>query len=310
MTDFDATPAYRDPKRLRADYQRFHELAVKTRDVDPVYPVYKGLSRALELDAAGRAWLVFCHVAYYHMGSSLAAFAATRRGPAEAASAPIEMPVATERRAHWTRHRLSRHLADLERTARPFGGDMDAWARHDLPDDPKDAWDALTVRLQAIDGNGRWAAFKTAEMLQQICDLPVAAPDMGHAHSSGPRHGLELLYRGLPQGNSPTAVRALNRYSDQLIGRLRTAGLQASTEETETTLCDFHSLWGGRYYVGHDIDQMLHQLNQVPNDLTGLALVARKVTLSNDYLGELNGWYGPDKARNSHYRRTGEVISR
>lgn len=309
MGEFADSAAFTDPARLTADHRRFHEIAVASSDVDPIYPVYRSLADRLGLDQAARAWLVFCHVAYYHAGSALAAFAATGYAR-DAAVAPIDVPVGTERRAHWTRPRLVAHLAALERAARPFAGDLWAWATEGLPDRPHAAWRELTVRLEGLDGNGRWAAFKTAEMLQQICGAPVAAPDMGHAHSSGPRHGLELLRPGLPAGNSPADIRRLDTASAELIRDLRQAGLHATVENTETTLCDFRSMWAGRYYVGHDIDHMQHQLTQVPVPFTEAAWKARADTLPRAYLGELNGWYGVDRDRRGHYRRTGEVIAR
>ncbi|MEW9530679.1 hypothetical protein [Microbispora sp. NPDC049125] len=306
---FDATPYYRDPARLRADYREFHAAALASRDVDPTYPVYVALADALGLDRPGRAWLVLVHVAYYHMGSALAAFAGARTAD-DACLAPLDLPVATERRAHWTRPRLAKHLASVARAARPFGGDLAEWATCDLPDDPHKAWSVLNARLMTIDGNGRWAAFKTAEMLQQIVGVPVAAPDMGHAHSSGPRHGLALLFPGAPTGHSAADVATLDRLSNGLVADLRHRGIDADIERTETTLCDFHALHDGRYYIGHDIDQMQSQLHAIQSPLTGHAVEARAAALPHAYLGEKNGWLGVNKARRGHYRRTGEVITR
>ena len=41
-----------------------------------------------------------------------------------------------------------------------------------------------------------------------------------------------------------------------------TAILRRGIEQVETILCDFHALAEGRYYVGHDIDQMQEQLDR------------------------------------------------
>lgn len=308
--EFRDTRAYRDPDRLRRDHRRFHELAVASGDVDPVYPVYRDLAHRLALTRAERAWLIFCHVAYYHMGSALAAFAATRRNALEAGLAPLNLPVATERRAHWSRGRLARHLTGLARAAQPYGGDLASWATDDLPDDPHAAWSVLTERLATLDGNGRWAAFKTAEMLAAIAGVPVRAPDMGHASSSGPRHGLKLLHPDAPDGNAPPDIAQLDHLSERLVAELRGRGLAATLETVETTLCDFHALHDGGYYVGHDIDLMQDQINQVPGPLTTEIFAARVAALPAEYLGEQSGWSGVDRARKRHYRRTGQVLAR
>ena len=307
---FARTPAYTSPPRLRTDYRRFHKLALETRDVDPVYPVYRALADSLGLSPAERAWLVFVHVAYYHAGSALAAFEATRT-VREATTAPMDLPVGTERRAHWTRPRLAAHLAALQRAAAPFGrAGLAGWAWHELPADPARAWGHLTADLAALDGNGRWAAFKTAEMLAAISDIPVEAPDMGHAYSSGPRHGLALLYPPVPAGNGALAIKELDVLSGRLVDKLREAGLPASMATAETTLCDFHALHAGRYYVGHDIDLMQAQVRAVRPGLADKLWNARTTALPAAYLGELGGWTGPDPRRRRFYRDHGRIVTR
>lgn len=281
------------------DYQRFHGLALKTRDVDPVYPVLKDLADTGGLSEEDRIRLVMLHVAYYHMGSALAAF----EGRISV------LPCATERRGHRDPKKLQRHLDDLKSIGDGPGG-FSAWFSYDLRGEPRECWNRVTERLLGVYGNGRWAAFKTAEMLWKVCGFPIQAPDMGHAYSSGPRQGLKLLVPNLPEGNSRETVRRLDELSEELCVSLRESGLAASVEEVETTLCDFHALVEGRYYVGHDIDQMLRQLLDVQSGLTKWALASRREVLPEAYLGEVHGWSGPDRERKSVYKRTGKIVER
>jgi hypothetical protein len=282
------------------DYLRFHTLALDTRDVDPVYPVLRHLAAGQGLSAEDRIRLVMRHVAYYHLGSALTAFAGEG----------VILPCATERRSHRDVRKLQTHLDALRSVENLPGGWTTWFAPVGRYSDRRVAWGALNSRLLEIWGNGRWAAYKTAEMLWKVCGFPVEATDMGHAYSSGPRRGLALLSEGLPTGNSTADIQALNEASERLCGRLRSEGAGASVEEVETTLCDFHSLHVGRYYVGHDIDQMLRQLLDVQSSLTGAALDARSATLPQRYLGEVYGWTGPDRDRCRRYRRTGEIMER
>jgi hypothetical protein len=290
---------------LRSDYKRFHRHAIATQDVDPVYPVYRALAESLGLSNAERAWLVFVHVAYYHAGSALYAFGQSRDA-LDASLAPTTLPVATERRAHWTRPRLMEHLNGLTRAAAEHG-DLYEWARWGLPRDPREGWNLLRARLEHLPGNGRWASYKTAEMLAEIANVPVEAPDMGHADSSGPRHGLALLHPNVPTDNSVCSIALLDHWSAKLVKELLNDGLPATMATTETTLCDFHGLVKGRYYVGHDIDQMQHQLNQVPGGFTKRAFQARAVSLPEWTLGESNGRSGIQTHRNALYARTGRI---
>jgi hypothetical protein len=66
----------------------------------------------------------------------------------------------------------------------------------------------------------------------------------------------------------------------------------------------------GRYYVGHDIDQMLGQIDRTTSAFVGEALAARYETLPYDYLGEHHDWDGIDDARRKVYRDTGQIVTR
>jgi len=283
------------------DYIRFHDLALQTRDVDPTYPVLKQLSQYDNLTPEDRIRLVMRYIAYYHLGSGMASFLG-ETGP---------LPCATERRGHRDDRKLQRHLGAL-REVEAMPGGWEGWISRALQGsaDPREAWGKLNDALLGIWGNGRWASYKTAEILWKVCDVRVRATDMGHAHSSGPRQGLDLLLPNLPRGNGKETVRELDKVSEIVRIRLEMEGLQAPVEEVETTLCDFHSLATGRYYVGHDIDQMLRQILDVQSGWTRRALDARFHTLPHLYLGEIYGWTDTDTNRKRAYRDTGKILER
>lgn len=286
------------------DYLRFHELALSTRDVDPVYPVLRQLLEDAGEDPAGQRglWLSVCHLTWYHMGSALAAWGTGFL------NLPT-LPCATERRGNRDPKQLQRNIAGWVEASKPDG--LRAFLTRDLGDDRRENWQMVMDRIETVHGNGRWASYKLAEILIKVNGLPLEPFHMGHANSSGPRRGLETIWpTELPQGDGPKDVAYLDAVSDALVSKLVDKGLPAPVEEVETTLCDFHALCDGRYYVGNDIDQMQAQLLAVPTERTEAAFAARAKALPNAYLGELNGWEGIDKARQRVYRDTGEVIER
>jgi hypothetical protein len=280
------------------DYARWHHLQVTTRDIDPAYPVLRHLANQLGLDRDGAAWLVILHVAYYHLGSALAAFAHTPK-PAPPTRALLRLPAGTERRAHRDPRQLERHWLALLEVFDHHGGPA-AWIDAGTTD-----WRHLNTHLAAVHGNGRWAAYKLAELAQKVLGVPTVVADAGHAHSTGPRHGLALL-RPIPPGNTPAVITHLDRITTELAADLGETDLG----QVETSLCDFHALAAGRYYLGHDIDAMAAQLEQVPSELTVPVYAARAATLPHRYLGELGGWPGVDPARKTVYARTGRIVER
>lgn len=295
---------------LWSDYERFHRLAVETGDIDPVYPVLRHYGWHFTGDAESLLWLTFLHVAYYDLGSAITVWHAT---PQPAMPAVIRYPTGTERRAHRDTPQLERHLADLVATAEHYGG-LGAWLNKAMASapTPEDRWDEVSAAVRSVMGNGRWAGFKTCEMLAKVNDYDLAAPDMDHRYSSGPRHGLRMLYPDLPTTDRAEDVADMDQASLQLVDHLAALGLPGADLATaETSLCDFHSLAHGNYYVGHDIDQMLAQLNR-RDDLEHMDVLhaARATAFPDAYLGERHGWDGVDKERRKVYMLTKEIVER
>lgn len=294
---------------LRADYLAFHRAAIATGDIDPSYPVLGVIGRRLNLAAEQRVWLTFLHVAYYHLGSALRALDVAGADPNPLTPVLTDKAkTGTERRAHRVPGRLAVHTRSLADIAWAHGG-LEAWLWQGLdPGRPEAGWRRTVDRLTLVDGNGRWAAYKTAEILWKVNGLPIRAPDMGHAHSSGPRHGLDLLMGGLPRGNRPSDVKALDQASARLCAWLAARNAPHQVEEVETTLCDFHALHAGRYYTGHDVDQMLEHLNAVPSGYSQVAFAARTEVFPPALLGEVNGWTGVRKNLNRAYVDSGRPV--
>lgn len=282
-------------------YRRWHWMQRETQDIDPVYPVLRELT--LNWSPDDRAWLVLLYVAYYHLGSALKAIELVPDpqsvpDPHEVPDELLSLPCATERRGHRTKPRLAAHLDAIAAEALKYGPAGVLQRGND--------WSALVEYLTTIRGNGRWASYKTAELAQKVCGRDIEVTDAAHAYSSGPRKGLADVLGPTPAGNDPATVALLDKATEELAAYLHEPDLGY----VETSLCDFHSLVEGHYYLGHDIDQMQDQLNAVPSRLTASAFRARVRALPVEYLGERHDWHGVDKGRCGIYARRGEIVTR
>lgn len=294
-----------DFKKFRQDYPKWHRLQVETDDIDPVYPVLKATADALGLDAEQRAWLVICHVIWYHPGSTFAGFEklpSISDMPTHGLDlwelGLLEIPTGTERRGHRPKQPLIDHLLGLPKSM-PDG--VWSWAEGSaVGDTPEARWTALIDALLKIQGNGRWAAYKTAEMLQKVCGLDIQAPDAGHKFSSGPRKGLRLLDPDTPEDNSRDSIEYLDFVTETWAEILQ----EPDIAQVETSLCDFNSLVGGRYYLGHDIDSMLAAWNHptVGQYVPEAAWAARRETFSEEFLGEVGNWAGVRRELKNGYK--------
>jgi len=293
---------------LLDDYATMHRLIVQTESMDTEATVLAEVSNLLHLDKNQAAWMCFVYLAYYDMGSFLRCFEFTRN-PEIPADKYLRLSCDTERRVHRVPAKMERHFGDVVSIADSNGG-LYNWLSSYVEKSPQQSWVNMINPVETIFGNGRWASYRTIEMIGQVCGLPVEAPDMGHANSSGPRRGLEFLYSDLPQGNKPADIAYLDQVSLDLNRKLAERGISAKLQDTETGLCGFKSMVKGDYYVGEDLDSMLEEILKQPSGLTQTIFEARKNIFPHEYLGELNGWTGMDRARKKIYKETGQIVTR
>ncbi len=296
-------------------FVEFSREHLASGDIDPVYPVLKHLVRDDGREAAHSR--VFAYLAWYSLASSEAALAHGLRGwPWKdlPTAEPIwaRYPTGTERRALRGGKNIMKHLEALTATVTTHGSWED-WLARGLTGSQLVSWERMRLVTSEPWGNGRWASYKTCEILWKVLGYPLEATDMGNEFSSGPREGLAIVLGSAPRGNSPDVIRELDRLAEDLRERLEDdLGHPLGIEELETLLCDWKSTVQGNYYVGRDTDEMLEGLEAsfVPEEVRARVLEARAATLPHAYLGELNDWSGVDKDRKSVYREHGAVVVR
>lgn len=289
------------------DVARFAELAVASTDLDPTYPVLRRIQEDRGLSGEQRVWSSLCFVGWYRLASALQAPA--RPGLPDGRT--LKLGTGVERRSLRTAEKMRRHWASVLELAEQHGG-FDGWLRRGFTSDPAANWTHLRENYGQAWGNGRWATYKLAEVLKEVNGWPLDPPDMGNDGSTGPVAGLHMLYGQPPAMKKPALIATYDSQGADLMLRLAGRGVLLNLAQTETVLCDFHGLAQGAYYVGHDLDLMLSDLHrpEVPPVVAKTLLEARRQVVPHDWLGELRGWNGVDKARRRAYVSTGEVLSR
>jgi hypothetical protein len=97
-----------------------------------------------------------------------------------------------------------------------------------------------------MEGYGRWASFKLAEILDYCFNLNLYCDTLFTEKGSGHTKGLQEL-TGLP----PT-----ERLAQETFAEYRAVYPEYKYQNFETSLCDWHNLTAGKYYVGNDIDML------------------------------------------------------
>lgn len=292
------------------DFMEFSRLHLESNDIDPLYPVLEHVAR--DIEPAERIAFTLVYVAFYNLPSAFFWWHRGQHTVGEARLAAARAPTGTERRALRGGHNMLRHLAALDALAERHGS-FEAWLKHRFTGDPAKDWKVLQQTLQEAWGNGRWASYKTAELLLRNHGFPVEPSDMGNEGSTGPRKGLELLY-GKQEG--PGAVERLDAFGAHLHDLMKGRGLALDLAQVETCVCDFYSATQGRYYIGHDIDGLQEQIEGHPllaDEEKARLMHARSEVLDPAYLGERQwwgGWHGVDKERNKEYARTKRILWR
>jgi hypothetical protein len=304
--------------KLWHDFVTFARCELDCQDVDPVYPVLVELQRGLSREQA--LWHTILYVAFYNLGSAVEVFAHVN----EPDTLPVELaklPTGIERRGFRTAETMNRHLASIVELAERHGG-LAQWLGQALqmPETllHPEQMSYLKLRDEILRepwGNGRWAAYKTSEILQKVNRMPVRATDMGNDDSSGPVAGLQVLYGPYPGGPELGGVNKiawLDGLGITTMDQLNEEGVNVDIDVVETLLCDFHALVDGRYYPGHDIDQMADQLWSANPQWTAEVWRARAKVFRPEHLAERSKPEPPfvDKQRRKAYALYGEIVPR
>jgi hypothetical protein len=296
------TPELNDS--LYRDFRDFATTQLASGDIDPAYPVLRSVAAQAGLSEDAALWLSFLHVAYYNIASAVIAFSHHPEPYPSLGETLLHLPTGVERRGHRDYLRLHRHILCywMALAAQAEGSGLRYWTEGITANLSANF---LTVyhRASRLYGNGRWAAFKWAEVLKSVHDIAMTFPDdMCLTDERGPRYGLRVLYglRDYPDGIAFAA--------DDLLRRMREDGYPGlQPEQLETLLCDFGSMVNGHYYPGHDIDQQIEQINRADWSLAQGGEVwrnrlsyARYKSFPEDFLG-----HEVDKPRLKEYRAKG-----
>jgi hypothetical protein len=289
-------------QKLFTDFVTFGREQIACDDLDPAYPVLRALLAGLEPEQ--KLWFLTLYLGYYNLPSALSAFRALPL-PKSLWNKPdvLRLACATERRG--LRGGKVRDNIESYLCLAKFG--QEKFLQSGWGDSPEENYLRFWETIQKVWGNGRWAAFKMAELLKDVLGWNLAAPDLRLKHCSGPRAGLEMLTE---LQSAPVAQ--LEKASVALKLQAAIAGLEADWEGIETVLCDFHSLAMGTYYLGHDIDGQWEQVMKAPlavEDRDRL-LEIRSQVFRAEYLCERGDWEGIETARKSVYRKRQEILIR
>lgn len=274
-------------ENLYRDLCQFAALQLSSKDNDPAYPMLAWLQRDMEYADSVRHTLNY--VAFYNIASAQASWYD---------SSLIKLPTGTERRGLRVPEKMREHQNALWEVTPAY------LQRGFVYGSRKQNWNALMDNLKEVRFNGRWAAYKTSEILWKVNGFDVEAPDMGNDDSSGPVDGLRLLF-----GNNGETVKEMDEQARGLQARMWANDIPIHISELETVLCDFNSMSKGHYYNGNDIDMIQEQIQKAPLGVKAELYLARHESLPKTYLGELQGWSGVRRGLKQAYKLTGKVVS-
>lgn len=286
-----------DPSRW-SDFCRFASAQVVSGDLDPTYLVLRRFYAAERLSREEALWRTLLYVTWYHLGSALAAWT---EHPAPVAVATRARPTGTERRC-FRGDRGAPLASAFVRAVLDRSSSLSAWVDSTVGAGGEGGWLALRREVLSLPYGGPWTAYKLADLLKHVHEVPIEAPDIGvggNGETSGPVPGLVAL-TGLNWRRCASDV-ALQR---SVLQRARAEGVPLNgLDQLETALCDFNSLLKGTYYVGHDIDVQMEHLPPVAG------LWEARAVFPDAYRGELGGWAGVRAERKSVYRDSGVVLT-
>jgi hypothetical protein len=251
---------------------KFGAQLLDTGDLDPVYIAL----HEANLNSSLRKRILLAYTCLYHLGCAAAIGSAPDFWKALMTAAKSrEWPRGTERR-HWRGENSISCVEYLQTNFKHPESVVDYWADGTL------SFGAVSDRVQSIPQYGPWIAFKVADLLERVMEVPVNFDDCELGIYSEPRKGAGLILHGDP--NRKKVNEGDLRYVCNLIRldpRLKSFKAPPSfnrkinIQEVETILCKYKSHFNGHYPPGKDTLEIIHALSSRPWGRTAQKLLAR-----------------------------------
>lgn len=288
-------------QQLYRDFLKLVERQFALGDFDAEHPTWVWLINKHKLSIVEGMWLSFLYMAFYDEASAWVVF---RNSDPFTVPKNVEFPIGTNRRNLYG-GRVVDHFEALK-AARISAK---RWPCHNLTGDKAADWKLLKDSIRSVWGNGRFASYTTAEMLQKVNNVDVEITDFENRSSSGPADGVHRII-----GCGRKDIPALDSGAERIYGLVVKSGMKpfytgVDRGVIESVLCNLSGICRGRFYSGRNLDRQQARILRVEamgHDLKEL-WEARHAVFDHQFLGEFNGWVGIDKERLDKYRYYKEI---
>ena len=287
--------------KLFKDFCTFSKYQLKSRDIDPTYPILRAVYKARRLGVEDALWYTCLFVTFYNIASAEIAF---KRFPRVQSIGGLRLPTGTERRGFRGNDHASEHILDLVSKA-PLRGWVESLIG--ISDSQEVRWRNVRDEYQKFKFCGPWASYKFADLMKWVHKFDITADDLGVGGGSataGPIPGLVKL-----TGRDWKDCAFNMELHHQVLQECMESGVDFNgLDQLETCLCDFNSMLCGRYYPGKDIDEQQDFLTKSTVDMS-VFWQCRIEAFDHRFLGELGGWSGVRKDLRGYYVSHQEVYN-
>lgn len=282
---------------LWEDFILFSRAHVLSGDVDPGAAVLRKLYATEKVDPERALWRTLVYLTWYDLGSAERVW---RAHPKPARIEPVRfaaLPTGVERRGFRGLVGVERACAFITGVLDRGSGSLLRWVCACGSGEP--GWRTVRRELESVPGAGAWASLRWAELLRGAHDLPFAAPDVG-------RGAPIPVLAALVDRSEKIVTADITAQKDLLAEAIRRGVPFVGLHQLRASLTAFGELRRGAYYVGHDIDLQMDQLDGGAPELW-----AARAAFPKAYRGERASkpWSGVRKEMKRAYAARGELVN-
>lgn len=246
------------------DFDVYARALMGSNDVDPTYPVIKSI---VDKEGFDPYWFAFVYVGFYNLETAIKMcreipthedWHKNKKLFAERRRDKVWSKFGHERRG--TARNIQTQVNNFSAVAvflETINDEMEYLAAPEVVKNWHIDQASFRAALQTLPFHGGWASFKIAEIFEKAFGVDqFTIPDLGVVgrdpnSNDGPVGGLRWLY-----GRENEYDNGWYNVWDDLGSRLAEAwGVDIG--KVETCLCKFSKLVGGKYYIGHDVAELV-----------------------------------------------------
>jgi len=240
---------------------KFSNEQVKSKDIDPIYPLIKEVNNVENIGLEDSIWRLLLYVTWYRLASSELVFL---KYPTEnIINDTFILKTGVERRGF----RGNNKGVEMINNFLIKNKSISDYVKKISDKTGEEGWRFIRSDFEEIKWNGNWASYKWADLMKNVIGLNILSPNIGgeKVNKHSPVTCLNILLKEVDEEMTYEYAKDENLQKLFYNECKENGAIFNGLDQMETCLCDYKNVMNGKYWSGKDIKEIFETLDELPS---------------------------------------------